>query len=120
MVQSLRLISVWALLAVPAIASAQTVLPANLAEAQRQWQAADDNLNATWKRCVDPASATVQSLSALRSAQQLWARYRDQNARAYQLGQSSRRPIDDLYYVHAKTVITLSRIAELKSLFGCE
>lgn len=108
------------LLSLPAVASAQSQAPSSLGEAERHWNAADTALNAVWQRCVDPASSTVQSIAALRKAQQIWVSYRDQNARAYQLGQSSRQPLDDLYYVHAKAVMTLSRIAELKSLFGCE
>ena len=98
---------------------AQTAVPATLADAQKALQAADASLNAIWKRCTEPASTTVQSIAAMRSAQLLWPKYRDMNARAYQLGQSSRRPLDDVYYVHAQTLMTLDRATELKLLFGC-
>jgi uncharacterized protein YecT (DUF1311 family) len=108
------------LLATSAVAIAQSQPPPDLAEADRQWRAADATLNAVWQKCVDPEASTVQSIAALRKAQQLWVAYRDQNARAYQLGQSSRQPLDDLFYVHAKTIMTLSRIGELKALFGCQ
>jgi uncharacterized protein YecT (DUF1311 family) len=109
-----------ALIAVPTVTGAQITSPATMEEAEREWRAADADLNATWQRCIAPESATVQSIAALRKAQQGWAAYRDQNARAYQLGQSSREPLDDLYYVHARAVMTKSRIAELKALFECE
>jgi uncharacterized protein YecT (DUF1311 family) len=108
------------LIATATVPMAQTVPPPDLAQAERQWNAADAALNAIWQKCIEPDSSTVQSIAALRKAQQMWVGYRDQNARAYQLGQSSRRPLDDLFYVHAKTVMTLSRIAELKALFGCQ
>lgn len=98
---------------------AQTAVPATLGDAQKALQAADASLNAIWKRCTEPASTTVQSIAAMRSAQLLWPRFRDMNARAYQLGQSSRRPLDDVYYVHAQTLMTLDRATELKLLFGC-
>ena len=100
-------------------ASAQTK-PGTPAEAERQFQAADADLNRLWQRCVDPEERTVQSIAALRKAQQAWGAVRDQTARAYQQAESDRRPLDDEYYTHGRTVMTLSRIEELKTLFECK
>ena len=116
----MTIIRVATLVIFPAFAMAQEAVPTNLSAAQSRWVAADAELNTLWKRCIDPSSRTVQSIAALRDAQKTWAAFRDLDARAYQLGESSRRPLDDLYYVHARTVMTQSRIAELKALFGCE
>jgi uncharacterized protein YecT (DUF1311 family) len=106
------------LFALPALAGAQQ--PNTLREAARQFQDADDELNAVYQRCVDPEANTVRAIAALRDAQRQWIDVRDGTARAYQLGQSDKRPLDDEYYVHGRTVMTLSRTEELRTLFGCD
>ena len=60
----------------------------------------------------------MQSIAHLKQAQQLWVQYRDENAAAYQTGQSSRAVTKDEYYYHAAAVITRSRIKELQLLFA--
>ena len=44
--------------------------------------------------------------------------YRDENAAAYQTGQSSRAVTKDEYYYYAAAVITRSRTKELRLLFA--
>jgi uncharacterized protein YecT (DUF1311 family) len=101
-------------------ALAQTNQPQTLREATRQFRNADDELNAVYQRCVDPESNTVQAIAALRDAQRQWIEVRDSTARAYQLGQTGKRPLDDEFYVHGRTVMTLSRTGDLRNLFGCD
>ena len=107
-----------ALGAFPALA--QTTVPETQAEADRLFADADRELNAVYQRCVAPESNTVQAINALRAAQRDWIGVRDGTARAYQLGETGRKPLDDQYYAHARTVLTWSRTDELKTLFGCE
>ena len=77
----------------------------------------NQELNRVYRQCVEPDRTTVQSIAALKQAQQLWVQYRDENAAAYQTGQSSRAVTKDQYYYYAAAVITRSRIKELKLLF---
>lgn len=116
---SLKIATALAMSALAFPAHAETK-PGTPAEAERQFQAADAELNRLWQRCVDPEERTVQSIAALRKAQQAWGAVRDQTARAYQQAESDRRPLDDEYYTHGRTVMTLSRIEELKTLFDCK
>ena len=92
--------------------------PANLADARAQFDAADEELNRVYRQCVSPERSTVQSIAHLKQAQQLWVQYRDENAAAYQTGQSSRAVTKDEYYYYAAAVITRSRIKELRLLFA--
>jgi uncharacterized protein YecT (DUF1311 family) len=106
------------LIANPALA--ETKPPGSLVEAKRQFADADGELNSVYERCIDPETNTVQAIAALRAAQRQWIEVRDGTARAYQLGESDRHPLDDAFYIHGRTVMTWSRIEELKMLFGCE
>jgi uncharacterized protein YecT (DUF1311 family) len=99
------------------ITRAQDAVPATVEEARTAFEASDAELNKIYKQCIEPDRTTVQAISALKQSQRLWLQYRDLNAAAYQTGQSSRRVTQDQYYYYAATVITRSRIAELKSLF---
>ena len=72
--------------------------PANLADARAQFDAADQELNRVYRQCVAPERSTVQAIAHLKQAQQLWVQYRDENAAAYQTGQSSRAVTKDEYY----------------------
>ena len=110
----------FAVLFVTHTAIAETKPPGTVAEAKADFEDADDELNEVYKRCVDPEAGTVQSIAALRDAQRTWIEVRDTTARAYQLGQSDRRPQDDEYYIHGQTVMTRSRIEELRTLFDCK
>jgi uncharacterized protein YecT (DUF1311 family) len=101
-------------------AASQIGPPASRAEAERLFRRADADLNALWQRCTAPEAGTVQSIAALRQSQQAWVAVRDQTARAYQLANSDRRPLDDEYYAQGRMAMTLSRISELRTLFGCE
>jgi uncharacterized protein YecT (DUF1311 family) len=108
------------LLVAPTMANSQVGVPATMEEAEREWETAVTALSATLERCDNPESATIQSIVALHKAQEMWVPFRDQSARAFQLKRSDRKPIDDLYYVHARAMLTAIRIAELKALYGCE
>jgi uncharacterized protein YecT (DUF1311 family) len=68
-------------------------------------------------RAQDKVPATTEAIAALQQSQRLWVQYRDLNAAAYQTSQSSRKVIKDQYYYYGATVITRSRIADLKTLF---
>ncbi|MGQ0672857.1 MAG: lysozyme inhibitor LprI family protein [Hyphomicrobium sp.] len=107
------------LLATTVAAAAQSQPPDSVAEARRQLQEVDGELNSVYARCVDPEQSTVQSINALRQSQREWLGVRDGTARAYQLANSDRRPLDDEYYLHGLAVMTRSRIEELRTLFGC-
>jgi uncharacterized protein YecT (DUF1311 family) len=96
---------------------AQDKVPATTEEAKSAFEAADTELNSVYRQCVEPDRRTVQAIAALQQSQRLWVQYRDLNAAAYQTGQSSRKVIKDQYYYYGVTVITRSRIAELKTLF---
>jgi uncharacterized protein YecT (DUF1311 family) len=110
-------ITVLALSVLLSIARAQDTVSATVEEARTAFEAADAELNQVYKQCIEPDRTTVQAISALQQSQRLWVQYRDLNAAAYQTGQSSRKVTKDQYYYYAATVITKSRIAELKSLF---
>jgi uncharacterized protein YecT (DUF1311 family) len=99
------------------IGRAQDAVPATAEEARTVFEATDAELNKVYKQCIEPDRTTVQAITALQQSQRLWVQYRDLNAAAYQTGQSSRKVIKDQYYYYAATVITKSRIAELKLLF---
>ena len=92
-------------------------VPKTVEEAKRQFDAADAELNQVYRRCIAPEATTVQSIAHLKEAQKLWVQYRDGNAAAYQTGQSDRQVIKDAYYFYAATVVTRSRVQELKTLF---
>jgi uncharacterized protein YecT (DUF1311 family) len=108
---------VFALSVLLSIARAQDAVPATVEEARSAFEAADAELNRVYQQSIEPDRTTVQAISALQQSQRLWVQYRDLNAAAYQTGQSSRRVTKDQYYYYAATVITRSRIAELKALF---
>jgi uncharacterized protein YecT (DUF1311 family) len=97
--------------------AAEVTKPGTLAEARAQFESADQELNRVYRQCTAPERTTVQSIAALKQAQQLWVQYRDENAAAYQTAQSSRQATKDQYYYFASTVITRSRIKELETLF---
>jgi uncharacterized protein YecT (DUF1311 family) len=103
--------------ALASIGFSQDKVPATADEARSAFEAADTELNTVYHQCVEPDRTTVQSISALQQSQRVWVQYRDLNAAAYQTGQSSRKVIKDQYYYYAATVITKSRIQELKTLF---
>lgn len=105
------------LLALPGDAQNRDSKPQNVAEATRQFRAADAELNRLYQQCTTPEAGTVQSINALKQAQKLWIPYRDANAAAYQTNISSRRVQRDEHYIHAQTVITRSRIREMRELF---
>jgi uncharacterized protein YecT (DUF1311 family) len=92
-------------------------VPATTEEARSAFETADAELNAVYHQCIEPDRTTVQAISALQQSQRVWVQYRDLNAAAYQTGQSSRKVTKDQYYYYAATVITKSRIQELKALF---
>jgi uncharacterized protein YecT (DUF1311 family) len=96
---------------------AQDKVPATTEEARSAFETADAELNGVYRQCTEPDRTTVQAIAALQQSQRLWIQYRDLNAAAYQTGQSSRKVTKDQYYYYAATVITRSRIAELKTLF---
>jgi uncharacterized protein YecT (DUF1311 family) len=110
-------ITVLALSVLLSIARAQDAVPATVEEARTAFEAADAELNKVYKQCIEPDRTTVQAINALQQSQRLWVQYRDLNAAAYQTGQSSRKVTKDQYYYYAATVITKSRVAELKLLF---
>ena len=93
----------------------QDTVPKTTEEARKQFEAADAELNRIYTRCV--VGETVQSQVTLQQAQRIWVQYRDLNAAAYQTGESSRHRTDDNYYFYARTILTRSRINELKALF---
>ncbi|MBV9731533.1 MAG: DUF1311 domain-containing protein [Verrucomicrobia bacterium] len=95
----------------------QEKVPATTEEARSAYENADAELNAVYHQCIEPDRTTVQAISALQQSQRVWVQYRDLNAAAYQTGQSSRKVTKDQYYYYAATVITKSRIQELKTLF---
>jgi uncharacterized protein YecT (DUF1311 family) len=98
-------------------AFSQEKVPATTEEARSAFETADAELNAVYHQCIEPDRTTVQAISALQQSQRVWVQYRDLNAAAYQTGQSSRKVTKDQYYYYAATVITKSRIQELKTLF---
>jgi uncharacterized protein YecT (DUF1311 family) len=95
----------------------QEKVPATTEEARSAYENADAELNAVYHQSIEPDRTTVQAISALQQSQRVWVQYRDLNAAAYQTGQSSRKVTKDQYYYYAATVITKSRIQELKTLF---
>ncbi|MBV9878442.1 MAG: DUF1311 domain-containing protein [Verrucomicrobia bacterium] len=98
-------------------ASGQEKVPATTEEARSAYENADAELNTVYHQCIEPDHTTVQAISALQQSQRIWVQYRDLNAAAYQTGQSSRKVTKDQYYYYAATVITKSRIQELRTLF---
>jgi uncharacterized protein YecT (DUF1311 family) len=98
-------------------ASGQEKVPATTEEARSAYENADAELNTVYHQCIEPDRTTVQAISALQQSQRIWVQYRDLNAAAYQSGQSSRKVTKDQYYYYAATVITKSRIQELRTLF---
>jgi uncharacterized protein YecT (DUF1311 family) len=95
----------------------QEKVPATTEEARSGFETADAELNAVYHQCIEPDRTTVQAIAALQQSQRVWVQYRDLNSAAYQTGQSSRKITKDQYYYYAATVITKSRIQELKTLF---
>jgi uncharacterized protein YecT (DUF1311 family) len=95
----------------------QDKVPATTEEARTAFEAADAELNTVYRQCIEPDRTTVQAISALQQSQRVWVQYRDLNAAAYQTGQSSRKVTKDQFYYYAETVITKSRLQELKTLF---
>ena len=93
------------------------VVPTTVEQARSDFETADTELNAVYRQCIEPDRTTVQAISSLQQSQRIWVQYRDLNAAAYQTGQSSRKVTKDQYYYYAATVITKSRIQELKTLF---
>ena len=94
----------------------QEKVPATTEEARSTFETADAELNAVYRQCTEPDRTTVQAISALQQSRRVSVQYRDLNAAAYPTGQNSRKVTKDKYY-YAATVITKSRIAELKTLF---
>ncbi len=99
----------------PSVARAQTAVPKTIEEARRQFEAADAELNRVYQKCY--VGEIAQSQDALQKAQRLWVQSRDLSAAAYQRGESGRQRHDDNYYYYALTILTQSRIKELKTLF---
>ena len=98
-------------------ALAQDKVPATTEEARNAFETADTELNGVYRQWTEPDRTTVQAIAAIQQSQRLWIQYRDLNAAAYQTGQSSRKVTKDQYYYYAATVVTRSRINELKTLF---
>jgi len=103
------------IICIPTIGKTQDAVPKTTEEARRKFEAADAELNKIYLQCW--AGETVQSQATLQKAQRMWVEYRDLNAAAFQTGESSRRRINDEYYFYARTILTQSRIKELKALF---
>ena len=104
------------LVAMPIIGHAEERVPKTTQEALKQFQAIDVELNKVYQQCIASKSLGVQTISALQHTQRLWIEYRDLNAVAY-TGKGSRMVMSDNYYFFARTLLTRSRIQELKTLF---
>jgi uncharacterized protein YecT (DUF1311 family) len=103
------------LLSMPIIGHSQDAASKSTAEARKEFEAADAELNEVYRQCY--VGEIVQSQATLQKAQRLWIECRDLTAAAYQTGESGRQRHDDDYYFNALTILTRSRIKELKTLF---
>jgi uncharacterized protein YecT (DUF1311 family) len=83
---------------------------------EKQFEAADAELNRVYQECLAYPNAGTQTLNALQEAQRHWIQFRDLNALAY-TGKGSVDVFHDSNYFYAMTVVTKSRIKELKQLF---
>jgi len=83
---------------------------------QKQFKAADAELNRVYKECLAYPNAGIQTVNALQEAQRHWIQFRDLNALAY-TGKGSVDVCQDSNYFYAMTIVTKSRIKELKQLF---
>lgn len=90
-------------------------VPKSVTEAREQFEQADAELNKVYQQCY--VGEIVQSQAELQEAQRLWIKCRDLTAAAYQRGETGRQRHDDNYYFYARTILTRSRIKELKELF---
>ena len=104
------------LLSIPVSGHSQEAVPKTTAEARKQFEAADAELNKVYRQCY--AGEIVQSQATLQESQRFWVQCRDLTAAAYQTGESGRQRHDDNYYFFARTLLTRSRIKELKALFA--
>ena len=84
--------------------------------AEKQFKAADAELNRVYKECLAYPNAGIQTLNALQEAQRHWIQFRDLNALAY-TGKGSVDVCRDSNFFYAMTIVTKSRIKELKQLF---
>ena len=98
------------------VSHARDAVPKTTEEAQRQFAEADAELNRVYRQCY--AGEIVQSQATLQASQRLWIQSRDLTAAAYQTGETDRQRHDDNYYFYARTLLTRSRIKELKALFA--
>ena len=64
-------------------ANAQDRNPDTTRAAQKQFDAADAELNRVYKECVAYPNAGIQTVNALQEAQRHWIHFRDTNAIAY-------------------------------------
>ena len=91
-------------------------MPDTLEEARQQFDGADAELNRVYLRCYRDLAERPAAQAALQDAQRLWVKCRDQTAEAA-AGTAPIHRLDDTYRFHAETVLTQSRIKELKELF---
>ena len=104
------------LIMIPFSANAQESVPKTTEEAQRQFKAADLELNKVYHQCISSDKLGIQTITALQQTQRLWIEYRDINATAFS-GKGSKTVWDDNCYYYACTLLTRNRIEELKELF---
>lgn len=110
------ILMVFALLLFTALhGQAQTAVPGALEEARKQFAAADE-LNKVYQRCSHDLAERPAAQAALRDAQQLWIKCRDQTAQAY-AGAAPIHRLEDIYRFYAETVTTQNRTRELEGLF---
>lgn len=89
---------------------------ASIQAAEKQFRAADDELNRVYKECLAYPGAGIQTINALQEAQRYWIQFRDLNATAY-TGKGSVDVCHDSNFFYAMTTVTRNRIKELKQLF---
>ena len=94
----------------------QEEVPKTTAEARKQFEEADAELNKVYVQAS--LGEIVQSQTSLQEAQRLWIQCRDLTAEAYQKGETGRQWHKDNYYFFALTTLTRSRIKEIKALFS--
>ena len=104
------------MLSMPLSGHSPDAVPKTTEKARKQFEAADAELNKVYRSCY--AGEIVQSQATLQESQRLWIQCRDLTAAAYQTGESGRQRHDDNYYFYARTILTRSRIKELKALFA--
>jgi uncharacterized protein YecT (DUF1311 family) len=104
------------LLTIQVSGHSQEAVPKTTAEARKQFEAADAELNKVYIHAY--LGEIVQSQTRLQEAQRLWIKCRDLTAEAYQRGETGRQWHEDNYYFFALTTLTRSRIKDLKTLFS--